>query len=55
MVLAGVCLEDSAIPSVLALIHELSIVGSMGYGEAEYITALSMMADPDLNLRRLHK
>ncbi|MEG0091389.1 MAG: alcohol dehydrogenase catalytic domain-containing protein [Oscillospiraceae bacterium] len=53
VVLAGVSIEDVSLPTVMALIHELTIKGSMGYLEEDFVTCIKLLCDPQLNFNRL--
>lgn len=53
VVLAGVSVVDVAVPTVMALIHELELKGSMGYLESEFVTTIGLMTDKKLNFRRI--
>ena len=50
VVLVGVSMEPITIPSVLAVMHELTVKGAIAYTREEFVTCIELMATRKINM-----
>lgn len=50
IVLVGVSLEPITIPSVVAVLHELTIIGAIAYTKEEFVSCLSLMQNKQIDV-----